>query len=391
VTPRRGPREAASERIEVPETPEDAASLLRAASDDRRSVRFKGAGTKLGWGRPADTDVTISTLGLGRLLEHNAGDLTAVLEPGVPLAEAQRAFAAAGQMLALDPPDPGGATIGGMVATADSGPLRHRYGAPRDLVLGIRVALADGTLARAGSRVIKNVAGYDLAKLFAGAFGTLGLIVEVIVRLHPLPARRITAVGRSDDPEAVQRAALAVGRAALELESLDVRWNGEAGTILARVAGVAPAERAATAEALMSREGLAASVDENDDARWESQRDGQRSIAEGAVVRVSAVASELSRVIRAVDFNTATVVGRAGLGQFWVTLPAAPDGELISGIEHLRAALAPRPCVVQDAPATVREDVDVWGPVPGGALSRTVKSRFDPTGTCNPGIFVEDI
>lgn len=350
-----------------------------------------GSGTKFGWGRPTEADVTISTRGLDGLLEHNAGDLTAVLEAGVPLAEAQEAFAPAGQMLALDPPDPGRATIGGVVATADSGPLRHRYGAPRDLVLGIRVALADGTLARAGSRVIKNVAGYDLAKLFAGAFGTLGMIVEVIVRLHPLPARRITAVGRSADPEAVQRAALAVGRAPLELESLDIRWDQEGGTLLARVAGVAPAERAATAAALMSGTGLAASVEEDDDARWESQRDGQRSIADGAVVRVSAVASELTRLTRAADLAAARVVGRAGLGQFWVTLPAAPDGELISAIERLRAALVPRPCVVQDAPAAVREKVDVWGPVAGGALSRAVKSRFDPTGTCNPGIFVEGI
>src|SRR5205085_4537465 len=111
----------------------------------------------------------------------------------------QEALADDDQMTALDPPLGTGdaATIGGVIATADSGPLRHRYGAPRDLILGITVVLSDGTIARAGGKVIKNVAGYDLAKLFTGSFGTLGLIVEVVVRLHPVPPRTMTAVGRS--------------------------------------------------------------------------------------------------------------------------------------------------------------------------------------------------
>jgi glycolate oxidase FAD binding subunit len=127
---------------------------------------------------------------LTQIIEHNAGDLTATLEAGVPLAHAQQTFARAGQMLALDPPTgaDGSATIGGIVATGDSGPLRHRYGAPRDLVVGMTFALGDGTIARSGGKVIKNVAGYDLAKLFAGSFGTLGMILSVSVRLHPLPA-----------------------------------------------------------------------------------------------------------------------------------------------------------------------------------------------------------
>ena len=117
---------------------------------------------------------------MAQILEHNEGDLTAVLQAGVPLAEAQAAFADKGQMFAVDPPLGAGdaATIGGVMATADSGPLRHRYGGVRDLVLGITVALSDGTLAKAGSKVIKNVAGYDLGKLFTGSYGTLGLIVS---------------------------------------------------------------------------------------------------------------------------------------------------------------------------------------------------------------------
>jgi len=141
----------------LPTTPDAAAIALRDAGG---AVRLRGAGTKLAWGAPVEAAAELGTRRLDALLEHSDGDLTAVLQAGVPLAVAQEAFAAAGQMLALDPPD-GGATIGGVVATGDSGPLRHRYGAPRDLVLGVQVALPDGTLARAGSKVIKNVAGYD--------------------------------------------------------------------------------------------------------------------------------------------------------------------------------------------------------------------------------------
>ncbi len=180
----------------IPPTFEQAAAALAGASAEGRTVRIRGAGTKLGWGAPtAAADIELCTTGLNRIVEHNVGDLTAILEAGVPLADAQRTFAAAGQMLALDPPlggqprFPSGATIGGIVATGDSGPLRHRYGAPRDLIVGATVALSDGTVARSGGKVIKNVAGYDLAKLFAGSFGTLGVILSVSVRLHPLPAR----------------------------------------------------------------------------------------------------------------------------------------------------------------------------------------------------------
>ncbi|MGH2873986.1 MAG: FAD-binding oxidoreductase, partial [Solirubrobacteraceae bacterium] len=168
---------------------EAAAAELAQASAQGRAVSILGAGSKRGWGSAGRVaEVQLRTTGLSEIVEHNAGDLTARLQAGVTLAAAQAAFAQAGQMLALDPPAaPDGTepTIGGIVATGDSGPLRHRYGAPRELVLGITAALADGTIAQAGGRVIKNVAGYDLGRLFAGSFGTRGLILSVNVRLHP--------------------------------------------------------------------------------------------------------------------------------------------------------------------------------------------------------------
>jgi glycolate dehydrogenase FAD-binding subunit len=369
----------------VPASFGEAAEVLRSADAAGRTVAFVGGGTKRGWGPPVpSTDVSLSTRGLDRVVEHNAADLTATLEAGVALSEAQERFAAAGQVLALDPPD-GGATIGGVVASGDSGPLRHRFGAPRDLLLGITVALADGTVASAGGRVIKNVAGYDLAKLFAGSFGTLGLILQVAVRLHPLPARRITVIGRSDDPDALGTAAVRVGTAPFELESLDVRWTSGGGAILARAAGVVPERRAERIAAAMREAGLDAAVDEDDEDEWRDQRTGQRS-ADGATLRVSSVRSDLARVLRTAREHGAEAVGRAGLGLSWLRLPSRTPAELAVAIGAIRAALAPRPVAVLDAADEVRDQVDVWGEPRALGLMRRVKDRFDPRDTCNPGL-----
>jgi FAD/FMN-containing dehydrogenase len=214
-------------------TPTDfdaAAAALAAAAAARRSVRITGGATKLHWGAAGDADaLELRSVGLNRTLEHNVGDLTAIFEAGVPLAQAQAQLAQHGQMLAVDPPlgseGASGATLGGVFATADSGPLRHRYGQPRDLIVGITVALSDGTIAKAGGKVIKNVAGYDLAKLFTGSFGTLGMILSVSVRLHPLPQATATVLGESGDPGVLSAAAVQIAREPLELDALDVAWR----------------------------------------------------------------------------------------------------------------------------------------------------------------------
>ncbi len=370
-------------RTEAPSSQEEAAQLVAGCGRDRRVLRVRGGGTKLGWGTPApDPEVELSTSGLDRVVEHNEGDLTAILEAGVPLAKAQERFAAAGQMLALDPPLGAGdaATIGGVVASGDSGPLRHRYGAPRDLVLGMTVALSDGTVAKSGSKVIKNVAGYDLAKLFAGSFGTLGLILQVSVRLHPLPSETVTAVGHSDDPDALARAASELAHASLEKECVDVRWDGDGtGAVLARLGG---ATAHAQAEAALRVIGIDGEIVEDDDELWARQRAAQRS-AERAVVRVSGLQSELPRTIRAASELGGSLVGRASLGISWITL----DPERIP---DLRRALAPQPCVVLDAPRDTRASLDVWDAEPS-PLAQRVKRRFDPAGVFAPGTFAGGI
>ena len=295
-------------------------------------------------------------------------------------------------MLALDPPDPGGATIGGLVATGDSGPLRSRFGGARDLVVGITVALPDGTIAKAGGKVIKNVAGYDLAKLFTGSFGTLGAILEVCVRLHPLPPSTATAAAGSTDPDQLTRAANALSHAALEHIGLDLRYGGDDGAVLARFGGAACGEQAEAAVRVLSREGVNASVVTDDDEIWRRQREAQRS-ADGTMVRISAVQTALPTVIAAAARLGGRLVGRVPLGLCWLALEDRSAAEAATAVEELRRELAPHPCVVLDAPDELRSSLDPWGPLAPGALDlmRRVKERFDPAGICNPGVFVGSI
>jgi glycolate dehydrogenase FAD-binding subunit len=182
----------------------EAADFLATANAEGRRVRI---------GEDLTTD------GLDRIVEHEPGDLTCVVEAGIRLSALQRALAEHGQRLALDPP--GDPTIGACLAANLSGPLRHRFGAPRDLVLGVTLVLADGTIANAGGKVVKNVAGYDLGKLVCGSRGTLGLIARVSLRLHPVPKSSRT-LGIEVGPEDAAQVATAVMRSQLEPSALDL-------------------------------------------------------------------------------------------------------------------------------------------------------------------------
>ncbi len=385
--------DAAGPRREAPSSVEQAGEVMRAAGAEREPVRIRGGGTKLGWGHPTDPPaMEVSTERLDQVVEHNEGDLTAVFQAGVPLARAQEVLGEADQMVALDPPLGQGdaATIGGVIATGDSGPLRHRYAGARDLILGITVALSDGTIARAGGKVIKNVAGYDLAKLFTGSYGTLGLILEVVMRLHPRPRQTVTAAGSSDDPDALGAAASAVAHSPFGPECLDVAWDGGHGEVMARCGGAAPEAAAREVAKLMERAGLDARLEDDDEERWARQRARQRS-TEGSVVRVSGLPAELPKVLRSARELGASLVGRAGLGLSWVTLHDDDVGQMVASVEELRRRLRPFPCVVLGAPTALREKVDVWGEADALPLMRRVKDRFDPAGVCNPGIFVGGI
>jgi glycolate oxidase FAD binding subunit len=374
---------------QAPASAQEAADVLHTSAQKGDRVRIVGAATKP-WGRRGEpTDLELATANLDRVVEHNEGDFTVVAQAGLRVAALQERLAAAGQMLALDPPDDG-ATLGGLVATGDSGPLRHRLGAPRDLVIGVQVALPDGTVARAGGKVIKNVAGYDLGKLLCGSFGTLGLISEVSLRLHPAPAATATAAGASDDVRALTDAAATLAHRSLEPDALDVQLDPDGGAVLARFSGATAAEQAQRAVPVLREAGLEARVEaEDDEALWTAQRAGQRS-ADGTVVRVSSVQGRLGEVLDAARAAGASVVGRAALGLSWLRLEGLRDDESVRRVRALRSRLAPAPCVVLDAPDGVRDALDPWDGPTGAelALMRSVKARFDPYGTCNRGQFV---
>ena len=357
---------------QAPASREELRSALAAAGEAGTPVRFRGAGTKSGWAPPApDGTVELSTAGLAQIVEHNAGDLTAVLEAGVPLAEAQALFAKEGQRLALDPPD-GGATIGGVVATGDTGPLRGRYGGPRDLVVGMRVALSDGTLAKSGGKVIKNVAGYDIAKLFGGSFGTLGAIVEVSVRLHPVAPDTSTALGEASDPDVLGRGAAAIGQSPLEHHGIDIGWQDGRGRVLARFAGAVPRPQAEAAEKLLAAEGLDTEIVDEDEPVWDEQRARQRG---PLVVKVSSLPTRLPELLRATTELGGSVVGRAALGLFWLRF----DEPSAEAVERLRRDFI---ATVLDRPPEL--GVDPAGPIDDATrkLMRRVKERFDPAGVC---------
>jgi glycolate oxidase FAD binding subunit len=369
-------------------TAEEVAERLRESGGP---VRIAGAGTKADWGNPIDAGDPLSTAELDAIVEHNAGDLTAVVEAGVTLARLREELAEHGQMLALDPPGDG-ATIGGIVATGDSGPLRHRYGAPRDLVLGVTVALPDGTVAKAGGKVIKNVAGYDLSKLMTGGFGTLGVIARLSLRLHPLPRETVTAYGEAEEPGVLARVARAASHAQLEPIALDYDWRGHQGWVYVRFGGVDAESQAKAARDVLAEAGADANLTSSDGELWSEQAARQRS-DDGTVVRVSHTQSQLEQVMGMASLEGASVAGRVALGVSWVTLRGEAPDDVVAAVRDMRTRLAPAACVVLDAPAEVRSRVDPWGVSEGPELTlmRRTKDRFDPRGVCNRGIFVGGI
>src|SRR5229473_900768 len=193
-----------------PGTASEIAEILRLSNDAGLAVIPRGSGTKLGWGNPPSrADLILSTARLTEIIEHAWADLTVSVEAGCTAQRLQETLAQHGQRLALDPLWPEKATIGGVLSTNDSGTLRLRFGALRDLIIGVTIALPDGTLASSGGKVVKNVAGYDLQKLATGALGTLGVITRAVFRLHPVPRAAKTFSFTAESFPAMQRHILA--------------------------------------------------------------------------------------------------------------------------------------------------------------------------------------
>ena len=311
---------APAPQLVQPGTLEEAAEALRAAGVAGRTVSI---------GRDGG-DVTLATGGLTRILEHEPGDLIVIVEAGIRLSALDAQLAAHGQLLALDPP--GDPTVGACLAANLSGPRRHRYGAPRDLVLGATLVLADGTIASSGGKVVKNVAGFDLGKLVCGSEGRLGLIARVCLRLHPRPAVARTVVVPLEDAAHAARLASAVLRSTLAPSAVDVHWPDRL-ALLFEGSERAVADQVAVAAALLGSVEAGAEV-------W-SEAGGRQLAARG---RSSFAPGELAALLEAWP----RAVVRAGAGAAYVPdLVADPRPDGVRALEHrIKAGLDPQGVLV---------------------------------------------
>jgi glycolate oxidase FAD binding subunit len=330
---------------------------------------------------------------MAAVLDHAAGDLVVHVQAGVGLDVLQAALADTAQRLAIDPALPhdaaGAGTVGGTIATAASGPLRLSHGAIRDLLIGITFVRADGTIARAGGKVVKNVAGYDLGKLLAGSWGTLGVVTEAVFRLHPAPpARRFVTAGGLD-PQGLDRAVQAVVRSQLVPAAVEInRTPDGVGSVAILIEGVEEGLETRVRGALDLVPGAAV---EDRPLPWWGRLPGGAS---SAVLKLTHELAGLGALLTAIEECPlpATVRGSAGVG----LLHAAFDGDtdqIVAVVKFLRDRSAHwgGDVVVLDAPADVKAAIDMWGPVRGLELMRRVKDQFDPDRRLAPGRFVGGI
>ena len=373
-----------------PRTREDVASLLGSATTAGLAVVPQGKRTALELGRPLDRyDVALDLRGLDRTVAYEPRDLTVTVEAGVTLRALHALLAEHGQYLPADPPPGDDVTVGGLLATARPGAWRGHLPSARDLVIGMAVALPDGSLVRSGGRVVKNVSGYDLHRLHTGALGTLGVIVEAAFKLMPLPpATRSFAIERPSVRDAA-RLALALRDAVLPARALTVlapeaaslAGLPEAPHVLLELAGYEAAIEAATRriEDVSTRSGEGV-TDAPPDA-WGQLRAlaGEQA---GIVLRLGVPATRIAATIEAARGLGAAAWGHVAAGSVLVhapTIEVASVRVLRRNVEATGGFL-----VIESGPPGLRAAVD---PLGGGEreLVRALKQQFDPAGTLSPG------
>ncbi len=389
--------------VASPASTEEAAALLRAAAAAGLAVVPRGAGTGFGWGSPPSRcDLVVDLSSMDQVIEHGAGDLVVRVQAGLTIGALAAALASAGQELALDVPAE--ATVGGVVATGTTGPRRLRYGTPRDLLLGLTVVRADGVIAHSGGKVVKNVAGYDIGKLFCGSHGTLGLITEATFRLHPRPGAVAWVTAEFFGAPGASAAVASAANSALVPSAVELDWPGgtpqsprplRVGVLLEGTpSGVAErAER--MSELLAAAGGGPVSVSDAAPPRWGALPAG------ATIVRVSFWVSALGAVLGALLAAGESagvrpaVTGAAGAGVLHACLdPDTPDEDAARFVTALRERIAglspgaPRGSVaVLAGPPPVLAAAGAYRDVPGAALMRAVRDQFDPDRRMFPGRF----
>lgn len=375
--------------IPVKVEPADAKQLaanLADANAQGQAVIPTGGGTKSEWGNPAvRADVAISTGKLNRVVDHAAGDMTVVVEAGCTIGDLQRTLAQQGQRLSCDPLWPDRATVGGILATNDSGAWRLRYGSLRDLVIGVTLALPDGTLAASGGRVVKNVAGYDLPKLVTGSLGTLGIITQAVFRLHPLPHASRTLTMQFASMGATQQAILTIQNSQLAHTALQLRLeSGGEPELDILLEGT---EAGIAAQQMQGKTLTGADLAEASSEVWQAREQLWPPSEGAAIAKVSVLPSRMEWLAEQVDTITNgpwAMLGQA-TGIVTLSLPAEPTMiATLRGVIELDGGSLNL--------LTRVDGLDSWSPVDDAiGLMRAVKAQFDPKGTLNPGRFVGGI
>ena len=383
-----------------PGSVEEISAVMKLASAEGLTVSPRGGGTKMGLGAPPRAvDLVLSTARMNEVIEHVPGDQVVRVQAGLKLADLQDRLGGEDQMLALDPPEKAaGATLGGIVAANSSGPRRFRYGTVRDLIIGVTVVLADGTVAKAGGKVVKNVAGYDLAKLFTGSLGTLGVISDCNFRLHPRPDAARTLAVEVESPQQAGDAAQAIVHSQVEATAVELHWGGETKLVSVLLESIPGGIEAKEERARLLLEPFGEVRNLDDD---EANNLGPLDLpaADEVEVKIGAPPAELASVMESVlDASArrgvaARLTGHAGTGVTFAGL-TGEEGLVSEAIGEVRDVWtrAGGSVVVRSAPASFKEKVDVWGP-PGdyGGLLRRVKEKFDPGYAMNPGRYVGGI
>jgi glycolate oxidase FAD binding subunit len=383
-----------------PVSTEEISELMKFANDQDLAVAPRGGGTTMSLGNPPrEVDLILSTARMNAVVEHVPGDQVVRVQSGIRFGDLQERLAGSDQMLGVDPPEVGnGATVGGIVATNSSGPRRYRYGTIRDLIIGITVVLADGTVAKAGGKVVKNVAGYDLSKLFTGSLGTLGVIAECNFRLHPRPETARTVAVELPDTASAGAASQAILHAQIVPSAVELFWSDETRLLTVLIEGI-PSGVEAQAEATSHILGGFGEVRTlTDDEVEPSSPLGADD--DGVAVKISAPPAELAGVLDSTLGAssrlgvTPRITGHAGTGVTYVGLSGGDEEARAGVVEELREIWLRRggSVIVREASPAFKERVEAWGPIGTRLdLTRRVKEKFDPRGILNPGRFVGGI